>query len=261
MEISVVIPAWNEEFYLPGLLSTLRTNSHMIHEIIVADNNSRDATREVADRFGCRVVPGGNPATGRNSGAGAAKGEIMLFLDADAIIESEMFDRIVAAFSDFDVIGYHPILVPTTDDGFIRCCYRVADLYFRIARSLGVLQGLGSIIAVRRSAFASIGGFNESLSVGEDVDFFRRLGHVGKIVYDINMRSYVSARRFYVENRFVFASKCLVWAILRFFGSLRCPWGYRWIRYPLHVFERDIAFLTDVKTQKAKHVRRVALRN
>lgn len=253
MAISIVVPVWNEELYLPSLLSTLRRNSHLVDEIVVADNYSQDKTRDIAERFGCRIVPGGNPATGRNSGAAATKSEIILFLDADAVIGSDLLDHIAAAFSESDIVGYHPILVPATADSFIRTCYLVADLYFRIARSLGVPQGLGSIIAARRSAFVSIGGFNESLSVGEDVDFFRRLGQVGKIRYDKNMQSYVSPRRFYIENRVIFASKCFVWAILRFFGSLKCPWGYRWIRYPEHVFEKDIAFLTGLKSQKAKN--------
>ena len=84
--ISIVIPAYNEERYLPILLDCIKKQTYKNHEIIVADANSTDSTRQIAKKYGCKVVKGGMPGIGRNNGAKAAKGEMLLFLDADSRI-------------------------------------------------------------------------------------------------------------------------------------------------------------------------------
>ena len=79
--ISIIIPTLNEEKYLPKLLDCIRKQSYKDYEIIVADSNSKDKTRQIAKKYGCRIVKGGMPAKGRNNGAKAAKSEILLFVD------------------------------------------------------------------------------------------------------------------------------------------------------------------------------------
>lgn len=79
MIFSIVIPTYNEEEYLPKLLESIKMQSYDDYEIIVADANSNDRTREIAEEYGCIVVDGGLPAVGRNNGAKVAKGEIILF--------------------------------------------------------------------------------------------------------------------------------------------------------------------------------------
>ena len=86
MKLSIVIPAKNEEKYLPKLLASVKKQSFKDYEIIVADNNSKDKTKEIAKSYGCKIVKGGLPGKGRNAGAKIAKGEIILFLDADVIL-------------------------------------------------------------------------------------------------------------------------------------------------------------------------------
>ncbi len=76
MELSIVVPAYNEEKYLPKLLSCIKKQTYKDCEIIVADANSRDRTKETAKKYGCKIVKsGGLPAIGRNNGAKAAKGD------------------------------------------------------------------------------------------------------------------------------------------------------------------------------------------
>ena len=84
--LSIVIPTFNEEKFLPHLLKSLKEQTFKDFEIIVADNNSTDATRSVAINVGAKVVKGGLPARGRNNGAKVARGEWLLFLDADVIL-------------------------------------------------------------------------------------------------------------------------------------------------------------------------------
>ena len=83
--LSVIIPALDEAECLPGLLDSLAAQDRRPDEVIVADAGSTDGTAEIAAARGALVVPGGRPAAGRNAGAGAARGDLFLFLDADVV--------------------------------------------------------------------------------------------------------------------------------------------------------------------------------
>ena len=83
MILSIIIPTYNEEDYLPVLLDSIKEQNFDDYEVLVADANSKDRTREIAEEYGCIVVDGGLPAVGRNNGAKVAKGDILLFLDSD----------------------------------------------------------------------------------------------------------------------------------------------------------------------------------
>ncbi len=73
--ISIIIPTLNEEKYLPKLLRSIKEQDFKEElEIIVADANSEDKTREIAKKFSCKIVEGGLPAKARNEGAKIAKG-------------------------------------------------------------------------------------------------------------------------------------------------------------------------------------------
>lgn len=93
MILSIIIPTKNEEKHLPHLLRSIKkqTLPRADYEVIVADNKSTDKTREMALEYGSRITGGGLPAKGRNRGARAAKGEILLFLDADVRLADRNF--------------------------------------------------------------------------------------------------------------------------------------------------------------------------
>ncbi|MFI5454040.1 MAG: glycosyltransferase family 2 protein [Isosphaerales bacterium] len=108
MTISVIIPAFNEERYLPQTLEHLhRAEEHLEAvpdrdvEIIVVDNASSDRTAEIALAAGTRVipVPEHNIARVRNAGAGAASGGLLIFLDADTLVPEILLSRIVQVMS------------------------------------------------------------------------------------------------------------------------------------------------------------------
>ena len=105
MRLSIVIPTKNEENYLPRLLESIRSQVFSDYEVIVADAASTDRTREVAVKFGAKVVEGGLPGPGRNRGAEAAQGDRLLFLDADVVLPSEDFlsDMLKASVSDTSI--------------------------------------------------------------------------------------------------------------------------------------------------------------
>src|SRR5215831_20274551 len=102
MRFSVVIPAYNEEKYLPRLLTSIAVAGAKYSggpdqiEVIVADNNSTDRTAAVARTYGTRVVHVARRriAAARNGAARVARGEILCFVDADSAIDPQTFNAI-----------------------------------------------------------------------------------------------------------------------------------------------------------------------
>lgn len=103
MKLSIIIPAYNEEEYLPGLLESIKNQDFDDYEVIVADADSDDNTRKIAEEYGCRIVDGGMPAVGRNRGAAAARGELLLFLDADLVLTDGYLRDAVEEFESEDL--------------------------------------------------------------------------------------------------------------------------------------------------------------
>ena len=84
--LRIVIPAKNEEKYLPKLLDSIKNQSFKDLEIIVADANSTDKTRQIAADYGCKVVDGGPPDIGRNNGMVGCRAPLVCFIDSDIIL-------------------------------------------------------------------------------------------------------------------------------------------------------------------------------
>ena len=99
MKISIIVPAFNEEKLIPETLRRILTataafsNRGWASEVIVCNNNSSDRTAELARVAGVRVVfePINQIARARNTGAAAATGDWLLFIDADSHPEPELF--------------------------------------------------------------------------------------------------------------------------------------------------------------------------
>jgi glycosyltransferase involved in cell wall biosynthesis len=182
--ISVIIPAYNEERYLPRTLEHLHRAkdevgaSHDAHvEIIVVDNASTDRTADIAMASGARVVPvpEHNIARVRNAGALAASGDLFVFLDADTLIPDTLLSRIAGVMDD-----------PTCLGGAVDIDHRPARssirVYLGLWRLIGRISGMaqGATQFCRRDTFAALGGYDETIYMGEDVDFYWRLGKFAK---------------------------------------------------------------------------------
>lgn len=239
LKLDVVIPTWNEEGWLPGLLNRL-LQMKLVDEIVVADNASEDRTRQIALAGGARVVEGGRPAQGRNNGALVTASEFIVFADADVVFSGKVLDRVVTNFEgNDDVVAVHFPYRPINPTLLARFSYWAMNHYVSILHRIGLAQGIGTFIAVRRAAFDKAGGFDESLSVGEDADLIRRLNRLGTVRYDKTQEVGTSIRRFRNENPAIFMAKTVLWAILRLLGKRMSLVGYRWRRYPLYLSELD----------------------
>ncbi len=182
--LSVIIPAFNEERFLPETLGHLRRSTEHLGlvlgrdvEIIVVDNASSDRTAEIALASGAKVipVPEHNIARVRNAGASAASGDLLVFLDADTLIPEGVLSRIVRVMEE-----------PTCLGGAVDTDYRPARplirAYLRSWRLIGLWLGMaqGALQFCRRDAFFALKGYDESIYLGEDVDFYWRLGKFAK---------------------------------------------------------------------------------
>src|ERR1051325_9325 len=98
--ISVVIPARNEEEFLPATIAALQGQTYKNFEIIVVANGCHDRTADVARELGCRVFELGERGLGaaRNLGGRQASGQILMFLDADTLLPKHALRTVAAKF-------------------------------------------------------------------------------------------------------------------------------------------------------------------
>lgn len=173
--LSVVIPAFNEELYLPETLCSLRDAISLCScavEIIVVDNQSVDGTAHVAQRFGAAVIQEAvhNIARVRNAGANFAKGEVLVFVDADTTVPREFLQRIAEAMKDSSCLGGSADVVHSPTSKLLRVYLKG---WCWLGTKLGMAQGAAQFC--RKAAFIRLKGYDESLFMGEDVDFYWRL--------------------------------------------------------------------------------------
>jgi len=198
--LSIIVPTFNEEDFLPRLLASIDAQEFADREIIVADNRSRDRTRAIARAHGARVVPGGTPAVGRNRGAQAARGEYLLFLDADAVLPEGFLPRIVHRFDEEFVDICIPWIRPIDGTSAIyRTIYQFSNTFYKLMEVLQP-QGLGVCILVTRRLHERIGGFAESKRVSEDFDYISRAAKVGRFRVFPGVHVYHSVRRYVAEG-------------------------------------------------------------
>lgn len=200
MKISVVIPAYNEEAFLPNLLDSLQkqTFSKQDYEVIVVDNNSTDKTAAIAKKFGARVISESKRgyAYACNAGFAAAKGEIIARADADYVQPKDWLEKIWNAFEKnpaFAALGGPTYPLEST---FLEniIYYPGILLWQYFLKMLG--RGfLFPNMAARRSAYEKCGGFNTKLEFGEDTDMCLRLKLVGKVAFMPHIYNYSSIRR------------------------------------------------------------------
>lgn len=221
LPVSIVIPTFNEEKYLPKLLRSIKRQSMQPKQIIVADAFSYDQTRKIAKEFGCKVVDGGLPSKARNNGAKASTEDILLFLDADVVLPPKFLEKTVHEMElrglDITSCFIRPLSKSTIDE----VLHEAVNYYFKVTKSF-YPHIPGFCIFVRKSTHEQIKGFDESVVLCEDHDYVRRAKKVGRFGY---LRSYkipVSVRRLTEEGRLKLAAKYVAMELhLIFLGEIR----------------------------------------
>ena len=216
MKLSFVIPAYNEELYLPACLESILAQTQILSsdtgvEIIVVNNASSDRTHEIAASYpGVTVVDElrkGLPFA-RQAGFEASTGDLIANVDADSRLTPGWVDKVLQEFTGlptlvalsgpvqyYDLTPWQSVQVQL----FYLLAFVLYCLNRYLLRAGSMVQG-GNFV-LRREALASIGGFNTDIAFyGEDTDIARRLNRVGKVVFTFQLKMFSSARRLKKEG-------------------------------------------------------------
>ena len=238
MRLSFVVPAYNEEAYLPACLESILnqidpTTSGLPAgscEIIVVNNASTDRTREVALRYpGVTVVdePRKGLTFARQAGFAASTGALIANVDSDSRLTPGWVSKVLATFAEADakveaakpamtrpLVSFSGPLVyydlTPRQRRLVHVFYMTAWTTYAINRYIlrvgSMVQG-GNFV-VNRAALESIGGFNTGISFyGEDTDIARRLNDVGEVRFTFDLKMSSSARRLKSEGMLTMAAR------------------------------------------------------
>jgi glycosyltransferase involved in cell wall biosynthesis len=182
-EVSVVIPARNEERYIRAALASVAAQTWPVAllEAVVVDNGSTDATREAVQAFmagtphlAVRLVdePAHGVARAKNRGASVARGRWLIFLDADSRMAPDLVERVMLRSRQGHPAGSIRVVADSHD---------ILDrAFFGLIEFGKVLFGLrAQMFYCERELFLRCGGFDEHLQLAEDLEFLARLQRAG----------------------------------------------------------------------------------
>jgi glycosyltransferase involved in cell wall biosynthesis len=180
--VSFIIPAHNEEQLLGRTLSAIAAVVRSLPEpveVIVVDDASSDRTAAIASAYQARVVSVQcrHIAAARNAGARAASGGMLLFVDADTVVNGAAVGAAIAAMRAGAVGGGSAFSFDGRVPLYARVLVAMALLVFRAAR-----LAAGCFLFCTRRAFDAVGGFDETVYAAEEAVMSRALGRRGRFV-------------------------------------------------------------------------------
>jgi glycosyltransferase involved in cell wall biosynthesis len=234
MRLSFVVPAYNEEAYLPACLESILNQIDLATsglaadacEIIVVNNASTDRTREVALRYpGVTVVdePRKGLTFARQAGFAASTGDLIANVDADSRLTPGWVAKVLTTFAEAEAarppaprplaafsgpLVYYD-LTPQ-QRRLVHIFYMTAWTTYAINRYILRIGSMvqGGNFVVSRASLEAIGGFNTAISFyGEDTDIARRLNDVGEVRFTFDLKMSSSARRLKSEGMVTMAAR------------------------------------------------------
>ncbi|MFC1801574.1 glycosyltransferase [Nanoarchaeota archaeon] len=219
MKFSIIIPARNEEAYLAKTLKSIENQNYPEYETIVVANGCVDNTVAVAKKYADHVYSIKKPGVSRarNLGAKKAKGEILVFLDADTTIHPSALKVIKSQFSQKYSSG---TLKVKPDKPKLK--YQLMMGFKNLVNTFNLYHWTAGIIYCRQSDFQKTQGFNENLHVRENSFFVKHLKKYGRFQFLRNTHVTTAMRRF---------DKCGAFSIIWFYIS-------KWFKGPKNI-EKD----------------------
>jgi glycosyltransferase involved in cell wall biosynthesis len=222
---SLVIPAYNEERFLPRLLDSVDEAARRYAygatavEVIVADNASTDRTAELARLRGCVVITVEKRciAAARNAGGRAARGELVGFVDADMRIHPDTFDAIETALASDRIVG------GATGCTLERWSVGLAVTFAMFLPLVWLTRFDTGVVFCRRRDFEAAGGYDETLRLAEDVAFLVALRRVGRtqgqrLTRLKNVKALASTRKFDEHGDWHYLTTIPRWTVAYLFG-------------------------------------------
>lgn len=202
--ISIIIPAHNEQDYIRPTLEAAGRQTFGDYETLVVANGCTDQTVNVAREFCDRliVMPERGLSRARNLGARAACGKILVFLDADTLLEPHTLEVIAQRFTPRDAAGTLKGCPDTSRPSYL-LMYAVKNFQHRWR----LHEGSSGVILCWREHFLASGGFDETLHVTENSELISRLRAYGNYTFISESAVTTSMRRY--ENGGLFRMICL----------------------------------------------------
>ncbi len=167
--VTVVVPTRQSGRTLAACLRSLQRQTYAPIEVVVVDNSSDDDTCDIARALAQRLETWGPERSAqRNAGAGWGRGDIVIFIDADMVLEPDLVGQAVGALADESVVG---VIIPERSFGAGR--WSRAKAFEKL-----IVEGDAAVEAaraLRRNDFESVGGYDERLHAFEDWDLHDRL--------------------------------------------------------------------------------------
>ena len=209
--VSIVIIAYNEEKYIGNLLECIKKQDYKNYEVIVVDDHSVDKTVEIADGFKgvlpVRVVqkPERGASRSRNYGASLAKGEVILFLDSDVILENNFISANLNIFCRKGLAVAGVDFIPYENDFLDLVVTHFYGLWLKTVQYSNP-RGIGFCLFAASQLHKKV-TFDETIVMSEDFDYIKRAATFGKFRIIDAVPVKVSWRRFHRENRFILILK------------------------------------------------------
>lgn len=188
---SIVIPALNEEKFLPHLLQSLAQQHFRDFEVIVVDGKSKDKTVKVATEFknsvpnlSIVIADHASLPYQRNVGAEKTTGDWLVFIDADTVVYSYTLERLHAYLSRSESSFFTTWFSPDSEDiNDVRIAL-FGIFFFELSKSMKRAVSPGPFTVVKRDAFTAVGGYDVEHPFLEDQDFSQRMTKHG---YDLSL--------------------------------------------------------------------------
>lgn len=218
MRLSIVIPAYNEELYLGDCLAAVQAEIESsagwdAAEVIVIDNASTDGTSAVAQRFP-RVRAVMEPVKGlthaRQRGMDEARGDLLVFVDADTRMPAGWIQRVLKVFeSNTEIVCVSGPYIYYDGSPFSNILIKLYWILLAMpAYWCAGYMVVGGNFAVRKESLVRIGGFDTRIEFyGEDTNIARRLASDGKVKFLLHLAMLTSARRLQDEGLLKMAAK------------------------------------------------------
>lgn len=204
-EVSVIIPAYNEEEYIGSCLQSLVGQKTKINfEVVLVDNNSTDDTKKIAlsfkDKLNIRVITEKQQGRGiaRWRGFEKAAGDFLFSSDADTIMPSDWIERFTEYFKNEKIVAVTSLCniddPSSTNKAVFKLIHVIANQVHRIAMGYHCIYGFS--FAIRKDIYVKSGKLNKKLNALDDVDLGTRVRKFGKIQLVRNMSVLTSNRRY-----------------------------------------------------------------
>lgn len=217
-KISVIIPVYNEELAISKCLNSLKQQSYKNFEIIVVDDGSTDSTKSVIKPFGVILLEQQHkgPGTARNLGAKHAKGDILVFVDADMTFDPDFISDLILPIQEKKAIGtFSKNEMVSDSDSKWSICWNINR---NVPRDRMIAKNYPDeapvFRAILKSEFEKVNGFETSGDYADDWSLSEKLGHKSKLAqgavyYHINPQNLSEVwqqARWIGRNRFLTGS-------------------------------------------------------